>query len=230
MLTDLVSLVRIFRMLDSIFREVQGHGPLHLLLSSAAKIGFVWNSEECGWTRPSQGSLHLLAGPWQVFKHSILRAGQKSFFADLCKRGRASGRGCWWFFFVRSRGLFKALSSLPMIGKETEALLRATLAGRCLERFLLGRMRGEPVLCRLYGGTDGDGHLFRECTSPISPLVHLRENPEFSSLASTDESAWLQDLCFGTVGFLVFLVMLAPPWALSDADVALDRLDAALGG
>ena len=37
--------VRIFRMLDSISREVQGHGPIHLLLSSAAKIGFVWNSD-----------------------------------------------------------------------------------------------------------------------------------------------------------------------------------------
>ena len=63
--------VRVFRMLDSISRRVQGHGPLHLLLSSAARIGFVWNSEECGWSTPSLGSLHLLAGPWQC-KDSIL--------------------------------------------------------------------------------------------------------------------------------------------------------------
>ena len=92
--------VRVFRMLDSISRRVQGHGPIHLLLSSAAKIGFVWNSEECGWSTPSLYSLHLLAGPWQVKKDSILRAWQKSVSADLCKRDGFRG-GCWWGFFVR---------------------------------------------------------------------------------------------------------------------------------
>ena len=53
--------VRIHRMLDSIFRGVQGRGPTHLLLASAAKIGFVWNSDECGWSGPGLGSLHLSA-------------------------------------------------------------------------------------------------------------------------------------------------------------------------
>ena len=31
---------RIFRMLDLISRGAQGHGPVHLLLISAAEIGF----------------------------------------------------------------------------------------------------------------------------------------------------------------------------------------------
>ena len=33
---------RIFRMLDLISRSAQGHGPIHLLLISAAEIGFAW--------------------------------------------------------------------------------------------------------------------------------------------------------------------------------------------
>ena len=110
-----------------------------------------------------------------------------------------------------------------------KALLRATLAWRCLERFLLGRMRGEPVLCRLYGGTDGDFHLFRECTSPSS--LWFISGRILNSLHWPLRTRVLGlDLCFGTVGVLVFLVMLAFPWALSDADVARERLDAALGG
>ena len=113
-------------MLDSIFREVQGHGPIHLLLSSAAKIGFVWNSEECGWSRPSQGSLHLLAGPWQVYKDSILRAWQKSFFAGL--QGGVVGV---FSLHDREGSLKLFLSSYDR--ERDKALFMATLAGRCLQ-------------------------------------------------------------------------------------------------
>ena len=34
---------RIFRLLDLISREAQGHGPVHLLLISAAELGFAWD-------------------------------------------------------------------------------------------------------------------------------------------------------------------------------------------
>ena len=34
---------RIFRMLDLISRGAQGHGPVHLLLISAAELGFAWD-------------------------------------------------------------------------------------------------------------------------------------------------------------------------------------------
>ena len=37
---------RIFRMLDLISRGAQGHGPVHLLLISAAELGFAWDG---GW-------------------------------------------------------------------------------------------------------------------------------------------------------------------------------------
>ena len=44
---------RIFRMLDFISRGAQGHGPIHLLLISAAELGFAWDREEKGWVRVS---------------------------------------------------------------------------------------------------------------------------------------------------------------------------------
>ena len=115
-----------------------------------------------------------------------------------------------------------------MLGKRDKALLRATLAGSVWNGFFWG-----------------------ECVESLS-FVHFTVGQMvmviFSGNALPPSSLWFisgrvlnslhwlprtrvlgQGLCFGTVGFLVFLVMLAPPWALSDADVALDRLDAALG-
>ena len=44
---------RIFRMLDLISRGAQGHGPVHLLLISAAELGFAWDGGEHGWVRVS---------------------------------------------------------------------------------------------------------------------------------------------------------------------------------
>ena len=38
--------LRIFRMLDLISRGAPGHGPVHLLLISAAEIGFAWDGDE----------------------------------------------------------------------------------------------------------------------------------------------------------------------------------------
>ena len=50
--------------------------------------------------------------------------------------------------------------------------------------------RGErgSVPCRFRGGTDGDGHLFWDCT--FLPLVHHRESPEFAPLVAADKSHW----------------------------------------
>ena len=39
----------IFRMLDLIALDADGHGPVHLLLISAAEIGFSRDGEESGW-------------------------------------------------------------------------------------------------------------------------------------------------------------------------------------
>ena len=47
----------IFWMLDLISRGAQGHGPVHLLLISAAELGFAWDGAEKGWVRSLPASL-----------------------------------------------------------------------------------------------------------------------------------------------------------------------------
>ena len=63
---------RVFRMLDLISRGAHGHGPVHLLLVSAAEIGFAWDGEEKGWVRVSLPPLRMMAGPVQHFRTAII--------------------------------------------------------------------------------------------------------------------------------------------------------------
>ena len=51
---------RIFRMLDLI--SAQGHGTIHLLLSSAAEVGFAWDGDAKGWVRTSLPPLRMMSG------------------------------------------------------------------------------------------------------------------------------------------------------------------------
>ena len=67
-------------------------------------------------------------------------------------------------------------------------------------RCLLERVRGQLVPCRFFGGPDGDGRLCWGCT--FSPLVEIRENPEFHDLMKRVIGL---DVCFGMGGFLYFL-------------------------
>ena len=65
---------RIFRMLDFISRGAQGHGPVHLLLISAAELGFALDGAEQGWVRVSLPPLRMMTGPVQHFRSAILDA------------------------------------------------------------------------------------------------------------------------------------------------------------
>ena len=77
---------RIFRMLDLISRGAQGHGPVHLLLISAAELGFAWDGDEKGWVRVSLPPLRLMTGPVQRFRSAILDAWRFHVFARLPER------------------------------------------------------------------------------------------------------------------------------------------------
>ena len=59
-------------MLDFIADGALGHGLVHLLLPSAAEIGFVWDGEQRGWIRAAQDA----CGPVQHFQCAILEAWQ----------------------------------------------------------------------------------------------------------------------------------------------------------
>ena len=74
---------RIFRMLDLISWGAQGHGPVHLLLTSAAEVGFAWDGGERGSVRPSLPALRMMTGPIQHFYSSILDAWRHRVSAKL---------------------------------------------------------------------------------------------------------------------------------------------------
>ena len=77
---------RIFRMLDLISRGAQGHGPVHLLLISAAELGFAWDGAEQGWVRVSLPLLRMMTGNAQHHYSSFLDAWRFSVFAELAER------------------------------------------------------------------------------------------------------------------------------------------------
>ena len=71
---------RIFRMLDLISRGAQGHGPVHLILISAAELWFAWDGDEMGWVLPP---LRMMSGPVQHFCSSILAAWRRGIVAKI---------------------------------------------------------------------------------------------------------------------------------------------------
>ena len=77
---------RIFRMLDLISKGAQGHGPIHLLLISAAELGFAWIGEEKGWVRVSLLPLRMMSGPVQHFRSAILDAWRFRVLSGLSDR------------------------------------------------------------------------------------------------------------------------------------------------
>ena len=82
---------RIFRMLEFISRGARVHGPVHLLLISAAELGFAWDGAGKGWVRVSLPPLRMMTGPVQRFCSSILDAWRFSVFAKLSERKGFSG-------------------------------------------------------------------------------------------------------------------------------------------
>ena len=64
--------------------------PVHLLLISAAELGFAWDGTEQGWVRVSLHPLRMMTGLFQHFRSAILDAWRHSIFAKLAERK------CFW--------------------------------------------------------------------------------------------------------------------------------------
>ena len=62
----------VYRLLEYVAVGCPGHGPVHLLVESAAEIGFVWSLEMVGWAREELPVLSNMAGPIQQFRAAIL--------------------------------------------------------------------------------------------------------------------------------------------------------------
>ena len=73
-------------MLDLISLGAQEHGPVHLLLTSAAEVGFAWMGMQKGWVRTSPPPLGMMSGPFQHFYSSILDAWRYRVLAKLSER------------------------------------------------------------------------------------------------------------------------------------------------
>ena len=166
---------RIFRMLDLVSRGAQGHGPVHVLLISAAELGIAWDGEEKGWVRFSLPPLRMMTGLVQHFRSAILDAWRLSVFSRLSER-----KGFLGGEFADFQGSLHLLTSSHLRERDKMLLRDGFLVDFC-------------------GKKDGDGHLFWECT--FSPLQHVRDFPEFASLLSLDHSNW-PGAFFGMVGCL----------------------------
>ena len=92
---------RVYRLLDSVAEGCPGHGPVHLLVDSAAEIGFAVELPSAWVERPGLPVLVLsnLAGPIQHFGAAVLEAWRDKFAADLCERKGFRGAvfGCSWY-------------------------------------------------------------------------------------------------------------------------------------
>ena len=175
---------RIFRMLDLISRGAQGHGPVHLLLISAAEVGFAWDGDEKGWVRPGFPP-SFTHDVWAYSVFSYCHSGGLAYFQVFSKLSER--KGVWCVEFADLKGSLQLLNSTHLRDRH-EMLLRAILCGGVWNGFLLGKARKEDVPCRFCGKKDGDGHLFWECSFP--PLQHVRDLPEFSFLMSLNRSRW----------------------------------------
>ena len=77
---------RVYRLLQAAAEGSPGHGPAHLLLESAAELGFSWCSLNSGWDRPGLPVLSMVDGPVQHFRAAILDAWRHKVSMGLCAR------------------------------------------------------------------------------------------------------------------------------------------------
>ena len=107
-----------YRLLDSAAEGRPGHGPAHLLVESAAEIGFQWDSRVLGWERPGLPILSNLAGPIQHARAVILEAWRNNISRQTCVLGRASAEALFGIFQVPCSSL-----TLAMFGREIRLCL-----------------------------------------------------------------------------------------------------------
>ena len=215
----------IFRMLDLISRGAQGHGPVHLLLISAAELGFAWDGDERGWVRVSLPPLRMMTGPIQHFRTAILEAWHFHVFSRLSER-----KGFWCVEFADLKGSLQLLNSTHLRDRD-KMLLRAILCGGGefgTDSFLV-RPRRKMFLVDFAGRRMVMDIYFGNVLPPPPPLQHVRELPEFAFLMSLDRSKWPR--CLLWHGWLPGLngMMNDKPWALSFGELASFHLERCLG-
>ena len=113
----------VYRLLAMVGEGCPGHGPIHLLSTGAAEIGFRWDPDAQAWSRPGLPLLGNLAGPLHHFKAAILDAWRNKVAADLC--GRKIFRGGP---LLDIHGSLQLLDS-SHVRERDKALLRSIMVG-----------------------------------------------------------------------------------------------------
>ena len=205
---------RIFRMLDFISRDSQCHGPVHLVLMSAAELGFAWGGAEKGWVRVSLPPLRIVTGPVQQFYSSILDGA--FVFLPSYLRGKA--------FEVLSMLILRALYNnlpRPTCGNEIQCYLEPFCVGAFGTDSFLARPRRKmfPAVF-VVKGMEMDTYF----GSVLFTLQHVKELHEFATLMSLDRSKWPR-VCFGMGGCPDSVVLVT----VTLGDLAFGELERCLG-
>ena len=116
---------------------------MHLLLVSAAELGFAWDGGERGWVRPSLPPCRMMTDDIQHFFSYILDAWRFRVFAQLAER-----KGCRGVKFADFKGSLQLLTSSHLLERD-KMLLRAILCGGVWNGFLLGQAKKDDVPCQL---------------------------------------------------------------------------------
>ena len=151
---------RVYRLHAMVREACSGHGPVHLLSTSAAEIGFQWDPHALAWVRPGLPLLRNLVGPIQHFKAALLDAWRNKVAADLCCRQGFRGG-----LLLDVHGSLQLLNS-SHVRERDKALLRSIMVGGVWNGLLLGRVRGQAVPCRFCGAPDNDGPFLGLSFSP----------------------------------------------------------------
>ena len=76
-------LAGVYSLLRVVAAGAPGHGPVHLLLSSAASLGFSWDSDLCVWVRPGFPALCQVPCPFRFFRKAVWDAWRTKVAGDL---------------------------------------------------------------------------------------------------------------------------------------------------
>ena len=208
---------RVYRLLQAAAEGSSGHGPAHLLVESAAEVGFSWCSQVFGWIRPGLPVLGMVAGPIQHFRSAILDAWRHRVSMDLCSRKGFRGGP-----FLDVSGTLQ-LHNSDHVRERDKALLRGVLVGGvwngfCWERsgivmFLVGFVVVMIMVVIFFG----------------IALFHLLLRFEKIVNFKMDKSCWPR--CLLWHGWLPMLsgVNRASPWAQDLSQSAGNLLESALG-
>ena len=117
---------RVYRLLERSAEGCPGHGPVHLLLQSAAAIGFHWDSLELAWCRPGLPLLSNLSGPFSIFVLLFLMHGGMRSLRSFVLGRVFVGVPCLILMVLCSS------LTLTMFGREIRRCFEVSLLG-CLE-------------------------------------------------------------------------------------------------